>query len=127
MSPDSWGPSCGRLARGWEAAHRLVELRDGWPNPPGLDPAVLAKRTLTNLYNQRPTWLANAHADLDVAVFAAYGWAHDLTDTEILGPLLALNHTRPTKASRSIPSEPHQTSIETGSVAGQDGRGSWKS
>jgi hypothetical protein len=57
-----------------EAARRLVELRDGWLNPPGLDPADLAKRTLTNLYNQRPTWLANAHADLDAAVFAAYGW-----------------------------------------------------
>ena len=45
-----------------EAARRLVELRDGWLNPPGLDPADLEKRTLTNLYNQRPTWLANAHA-----------------------------------------------------------------
>jgi hypothetical protein len=51
-----------------EAARRLVELRDGWLNPPGLDPADLAKRTLTNLYNQRPTWLANAHADLDAAL-----------------------------------------------------------
>jgi len=42
------------------AAQRLVELRDGWLNPPGLDPAALAARTLTNLYNERPTWLANA-------------------------------------------------------------------
>ena len=31
----------------------------------------LAKRTLTNLYNDRPAWLANLHADLDAAVFAA--------------------------------------------------------
>ena len=77
-----------------EAARRLVELRDGWLNPPGLDPADLAKRTLTNLYNQRPTWLANAHADLDAAVFAAYGWPSDLTDAEILEFLLALNHER---------------------------------
>ena len=45
-----------------EAARRLVELRDGWLNPPGLDPADLEKRTLTNLYNQRPTWLDHAHA-----------------------------------------------------------------
>ncbi len=29
--------------------HRLVQLRDGWLNPPGLDPADLAKRTLTSL------------------------------------------------------------------------------
>lgn len=32
----------------------------------------LKKRTLTNLYNQRPTWLALAHAELDRAVLAAY-------------------------------------------------------
>jgi len=32
---------------------------------------LLAKRTLTNLYNERPTWLANAHAKLDAAVCAA--------------------------------------------------------
>ena len=74
-----------------EAARRLVELRDGWLNPPGLDPAELAKRTLTNLYNQRPTWLANAHAVLDAAVFAAYAWPAELSDTEMLERLLALN------------------------------------
>jgi hypothetical protein len=77
-----------------EAARRLVELRDGWLKPPGLDPAELAKRTLTNLYNQRPTWLANVHADLDAAVFAAYGWPPDLPDTAILERLLVLNLRR---------------------------------
>ena len=51
----------------------------------------LAKRTLTNLYNQRPAWLANAHRRLDEAVFAAYGWPADLTDDEILAKLLELN------------------------------------
>ena len=35
----------------------------------------LAKRTLTNLYNERPTWLDLAHRRLDEAVFAAYGWS----------------------------------------------------
>ena len=44
--------------------------------------------------NQRPTWLANAHADLDVAVFAAYGWPADFPDAEILDRLLALNLER---------------------------------
>jgi hypothetical protein len=39
----------------------------------------LAKRTLTNLYNERPAWLAHAHAKLDAAVAAAYGWS-DLID-----------------------------------------------
>lgn len=55
------------------AARRLVELRDNWLNPPGADAAELKQRTLTNLYNQRPAWLAMAHQKLDAAVFAAYG------------------------------------------------------
>jgi hypothetical protein len=77
-----------------EAGRRLVELRDGWLNPPGLDPADLDKRTLTNLYNQRPTWLANAHADLDAAVSATYGWPPDLADADILESLLGVNRLR---------------------------------
>ncbi len=76
------------------AARRLVELRDGWLNPPALSDEDLARRTLTNLYNERPTWLANAHATLDAAVLAAYGWPPDLTDDEILERLLALNLSR---------------------------------
>lgn len=32
----------------------------------------LKKRTLTNLYNERPTWLRLAHERLDRAVLAAY-------------------------------------------------------
>ncbi len=56
--------------------------------------ARLAKRTLTNLYNQRPTWLANAHQALDEAVATAYGWPADLPDEEILERLLALNLQR---------------------------------
>ena len=51
-------------------------------------------RTLTNLYNARPTWLDNAHAKLDAAVSAAYGWPADLGDSEILERLLALNLER---------------------------------
>lgn len=54
----------------------------------------LAKRTLTNLYNERPTWLDLAHRRLDEAVFAAYGWPIDLTDDQILERLLALNLER---------------------------------
>jgi type II restriction/modification system DNA methylase subunit YeeA len=77
-----------------EAAAELVKLRDAWLNPPGASEAELKKRTLTNLYNQRPTWLDNAHRRLDEAVFAAYGWPADLNDDEILGRLLALNLER---------------------------------
>lgn len=54
----------------------------------------LAKRTLTNLYNERPAWLDLAHKRLDEAVFAAYGWPADLTDEQILERLLALNLER---------------------------------
>ena len=43
---------------------------------------------------QRPTWLANAHADLDAAVLAAYGWPPDLADEDLLARLLALNLER---------------------------------
>jgi len=56
--------------------------------------AKLKKRTLTNLYNERPTWLANAHAKLDAAVFAAYEWPVELSDDQILERLLKLNHDR---------------------------------
>ena len=54
----------------------------------------LAVRTLTNLYNQMPAWLGNAHKKLDTAVFAAYGWSPDRNDTEVLVGLLALNEER---------------------------------
>ena len=54
----------------------------------------LKQRTLTNLYNERPTWLTLAHRKLDKAVFAAYGWDPDLSDEQILEKLLALNLER---------------------------------
>ena len=110
-----------------EAAHRLDALRRNWLNPPewtravpevvplgmsespypdrieprpGLseqDAKALQKRTLTHLYNLRPAWLAQAHAQLDQAVAAAYGWNDwraDMPDDEILRRLLALNQQR---------------------------------
>lgn len=60
----------------------------------------LNQRTLTNLYNARPQWLANAHAELDEAVAEAYGWADDwragvLSDDEIVARLFVLNQQRP--------------------------------
>ena len=51
----------------------------------------LKRRTLTNLYNERPTWLDLAHKKLDEAVFAAYGWDPGMSDGQILENLLALN------------------------------------
>ena len=56
--------------------------------------ADLKKRTLTNLYNQRPTWLDLAHKKLDAAVFAAYGWDAGMSDEDILATLLELNLQR---------------------------------
>src|SRR5215212_8075527 len=77
-----------------EAARRLDELRRNWLNPEGAFEAELKKRTLTNLYNARPTWLENAHERLDEAVFMAYGWPLELSDEEVLQNLLALNLER---------------------------------
>jgi len=55
---------------------------------------------LTNLYNERPAWLALAHQKLDAAVAAAYGWVRggrpetDLSEDQILERLPALNLER---------------------------------
>jgi hypothetical protein len=51
----------------------------------------LAKRTLTNLYNERPTWLDVSHRALDEAVFDAYGWDPLMSDEALLAALLELN------------------------------------
>jgi type II restriction/modification system DNA methylase subunit YeeA len=102
------------------AAVKLNDLRNAWLNPPewvdwvitpeeekanfparpvakpGFE-AELKKRTLTNLYNTRPTWLDMAHKALDKAVATAYGWEDytpETTDDEILRRLLALNLER---------------------------------
>ena len=83
-----------------EAAARLNELREGWLNPttddgqPALSGNALRQRTLTNLYNDRPSWLANVHDSLDAAVADAYGLPADLADEEVLEHLLALNYHR---------------------------------
>ena len=92
-----------------------MELRDRWLNPrewvkwvdgqsPGYpkrpvprdeDAAnALKKRTLTNLYNVRPQWLADAHAALDAAVASAYGWPTHISEDDALRELLALNGGR---------------------------------
>ena len=56
--------------------------------------AKLKKRTFTNLYNERPSWLDLAHKKLDAAVATAYGWPADLSRKQILERLLALNLER---------------------------------
>ena len=99
-----------------QAARRLVELRERWLNPPEWvewveepvpgrypkrpvprdDDAAqeLKARTLTRLYNSRPQWLVDAHAALDAAVAAAYGWGGDIGEDDALAELLALNSSR---------------------------------
>jgi type II restriction/modification system DNA methylase subunit YeeA len=98
-----------------KAAKRLDELRNAWLNPPDLvkiEPEVvpgypdrilpkdaqaavaLKTRTLTNLYNLRPQWLADAHRDLDAAVAAAYGWPAKISEEDALAKLLELNLAR---------------------------------
>ena len=93
------------------AARDLNAARERWLNPPELVRAApdvvaslpprlvpvdaaaareLSKRTLTNLYNRRPSWLAQRHASLDAAVWASYGWDGG-SEEEVLERLLALN------------------------------------
>jgi type II restriction/modification system DNA methylase subunit YeeA len=104
-----------RAVRIATAAKKLDGLRRIWLNPPDLvriEPEVapgypdrilpkdadaakkLKVRTLTNLYNQRPQWLADVHEALDRAVAAAYGWPEDISTELALEKLLALNLAR---------------------------------
>ena len=85
-----------------EAARRLDELRRNWLNPEGASEAEFRKRTLTNLYNARPTWLENAHARLDAAAFVAYGWPLDIADEEVLQNLPALNLERSEPGQKGV-------------------------
>ncbi len=80
-------------------AHAIAQAaRRVWLNPAVADEQTIRKQTLTNLYNQRPTWLANLHAALDRAVWAAYGWDDadpaEVPEDEVLARLLALNLER---------------------------------
>ncbi len=105
-----------------KAARELDRLRNAWLNPadiikivpevvPGFpdrilpaNPAAekeLKKRTLTNLYNERPTWLANVHRDLDAAVAAAYGWTADISEEDAISRLLELNRQRAEKQTKT--------------------------
>lgn len=61
---------------------------------PDEDLVPLKQRTLTNLYNERPQWLADLHDTLDAAVASAYGWDAEIGDDEALAELLALNRER---------------------------------
>lgn len=77
-----------------KAAAVLNRQREAWLNPEGASAKELKRRTLTNLYNERPAWLDNAHRDLDAAVAAAYGWDPGISDDEVLAKLLELNLAR---------------------------------
>jgi hypothetical protein len=65
----------------------------------------LAKRTLTNLYNERRTWLDLAHRAPDEAVFEAHGWDPSMSDEARLAALLELNLER-AEATTPIDPEP---------------------
>jgi len=59
-----------------------------------IGPMFKRERTLTHLYNTRPSWLRTAHNALDAAVLAAYGLLLDAEDDAILAHLLELNRER---------------------------------
>ena len=79
-----------------EAAKKLDDARNNW-----LGDRLDKTRTLTALYNKKPTWIEDAHRALDAAVFAAYGWKPDLTDDDLLAALLALNQERAASAAHA--------------------------
>jgi len=121
MTPDISAEVARRLpaAAGIEAAaQRLDELRQGWLYPSDLVVSVpelvqgfpsrllgknetadyeLARRTLTNLYNDEPEWLIEAHRALDEAVAMAYGWPVDISEEDALARLFVLNQDRATQ------------------------------
>jgi hypothetical protein len=102
------------------AARELFKLRDHYLSPPEWTDWIITPeeqvarfpkrpvakpgyeadpktRTLTNLYNARPSWVALAHETLDEAVAAANGWSDytpAIEDGEILRRLLAMNFAR---------------------------------
>ena len=76
----------------------MDEPAPGYPKRPvPCDEAAakaLKKRTLTNLYDARPQWLADGHDTLDAAVAIAYGWPAEIPDDEALRELLKFNAAR---------------------------------
>jgi len=122
-----------------KAAKRLDDLRNAWLNPPDLvdivpevvpgypdrilpkneeAAAILKKRTLTNLYNERPQWLVDAHRDLDAAVAAAYGWPADISEEDALAKLLELNLARASAATSRAEDEGGEDDPESSSDEG---------
>jgi len=75
-----------------EAAKALDDARNNW-----LGDRTDKTRTLTALYNKKPTWLTDLHRKLDEAVCTAYGWPVDMTDEQILERLLVVNGERANK------------------------------
>lgn len=76
------------------AAKALDALRRGWLFPNGVAEDKLRKRTLTDLYNDQPTWLQQAHQRLDEAVFNAYRWPSPMLADDLVARLAALNSHR---------------------------------
>ena len=121
LNPPEWtqtrvldfpGSSCGPWARFVDATTVNPATGVGMVRYPRLEArdadcaAKLKKRTLTNLYNERPAWLDLAHKRLDAAVAAAYGWPIDLTDEQVLDRLLALNLERAAAEQAVAPTKP---------------------
>ncbi|MFZ2155484.1 MAG: hypothetical protein WAV72_05105 [Bradyrhizobium sp.] len=103
-----------------EAARELDDRRRAWLNPENRVECIpeiatgfpdrfvpvdaeaareLSKRTLTALYNEKPTWLVEVHNKLDAAVARAYGWSPDISTEEALSRLFEFNQTRASATS----------------------------
>ena len=127
LNPSEWtverilqfpGSLTGPWARYVDAASVDAKTGVGTVRYPRLEPrdtdcaAKLKKRTLTNLYSERPAWLDLAHKKLDAVVADAYGWPADLTDEQILERLLALNLARAGEEEQAAKGKSPRTSRE---------------
>ena len=81
-----------------KAAERLNRLRDNRLAKASKDDEELS---LTGLYTSNPLWLQDAHAELDRAVLAAYGWPESISDEQLLVKLLALGKQRAAEQAAS--------------------------
>ena len=127
LNPPEWtearvltfpGREDGPWARYVDAQTVNAKTRIGTVRYPRVEPrdavcaAKLKARTLTNLYNERPTWLAYAHDQLDSAVAAAYGWPAGMSEDEMLARLLSLNLARADEEVKAAKGRKAKTSRE---------------
>ena len=97
---------CGRLGNGYRYTGKIVYNNFPWPNPTDDQKAIIEQtaqeildaralypdKSLADLYDpdKMPSELKEAHEANDKAVMDAYGFAHDMSESEIVSELMKL-------------------------------------